>query len=236
MKVDYFDQLIILTPTIQADSIVSDLKEICSKITTKNIIDDTYKSVMRGDEDLFTTKVAFDEDEDEEMFRNEKVADLYNIAIRLIGKSDGINLELYNLRIIFMQVSLLFCLQAKLSYSEKKHNNNLAWTFILDAIFWKNSVEKSLEFNEGAIEEVKLRARNNALKRVEKDPKQKDKSFVLSCWEAWQNKPASYKFKADFARDMLDKCEHLKSQKKIEDWCRDWEKAHLASKKLIELV
>ena len=31
-----------------------------------------------------------------------------------------------------------------------------------------------------------------------------------------------YKSKAAFARDMLEKCEHLTSTKKIEDWCREW--------------
>lgn len=69
------------------------------------------------------------------------------------------------------------------------------------------------------------RARNNANKRHEDDPKQKEKDFVCECWIAWQTEPKQYKSKAAFARAMLDKCEHLTSQKKIEDWCRDWENA-----------
>ncbi len=56
-----------------------------------------------------------------------------------------------------------------------------------------------------------------------RDPKQQDKLFVLECWQKWQSDPTTYKGKASFARDMLTKCEHLTSQKKIEDWCRDWE-------------
>lgn len=60
-------------------------------------------------------------------------------------------------------------------------------------------------------------------KKLEQDPKQHEKSFVKECWQQWQINPESYKSKAAFARDMLDKCEHLKSTKKIEDWCRQWE-------------
>jgi chromosome segregation ATPase len=61
------------------------------------------------------------------------------------------------------------------------------------------------------------------------DIRQKDKALVLTCWQQWQSRPDSYKSKAAFARDMLDKCEHLKSQKKIEDWCREWENQNPAS-------
>lgn len=69
------------------------------------------------------------------------------------------------------------------------------------------------------------RARDLALRRYEDDPKQKEKDFVFECWKAWQAKPEQYKSKAAFARSMLDKCEHLTSSKKIEDWCREWEKS-----------
>jgi hypothetical protein len=57
----------------------------------------------------------------------------------------------------------------------------------------------------------------------DRNPKQKDKNFVFQCWQQWQKKTHSYPSKAAFARDMLTKCEHLTSQKKIEDWCREWE-------------
>lgn len=62
------------------------------------------------------------------------------------------------------------------------------------------------------------------------DPKKAEKAFVESCWIHWQENPSNYKYKSDFAVDMLNKCEHLKSQKKIEDWCREWEKSHPASR------
>lgn len=72
------------------------------------------------------------------------------------------------------------------------------------------------------------RARFNAKLKLANDPKQQEKSFIFDCWQSWQEKPDSYKSKAAFAKDMLTKCEHLASQKKIEDWCREWEKANPA--------
>jgi hypothetical protein len=67
-------------------------------------------------------------------------------------------------------------------------------------------------------------ARHAASKRLEKDPRQKEKRFVFDCWSKWQENPANYKSQAAFARDMLEKCAHLTSHKKIEDWCREWKK------------
>ncbi|MBR8214702.1 hypothetical protein [Burkholderia vietnamiensis] len=66
-------------------------------------------------------------------------------------------------------------------------------------------------------------SRKGGITRHAKDPKQKDKRFVRECWEQWQQYPKDYKNKSDFARGMLDKCEHLKSEKVITDWCREWE-------------
>lgn len=62
-----------------------------------------------------------------------------------------------------------------------------------------------------------------ALARHRKDPKQAEKSFVFQCYQEWRSHPERYKSKADFARDMLGKSEHLTSQKKIEDWVRMWD-------------
>lgn len=67
------------------------------------------------------------------------------------------------------------------------------------------------------------RGKKAALARLENDPRQKEKELVYECWQQWQKTPNKYKSKAAFARDMLDKCEHLTSTKKIEDWCRQWE-------------
>lgn len=65
-------------------------------------------------------------------------------------------------------------------------------------------------------------ARKGAKAKLAIDPKQAEKILVRECWEEWQKNPANYKSKAMFARDMLTKCESLTSQKKIEDWCRQW--------------
>lgn len=72
--------------------------------------------------------------------------------------------------------------------------------------------------------QITFNAKNAAYTKAAKDPKQKEKSFVFECWQDWQKNPDSYNGKAAFARDMLAKCEHLTSQKKIEDWCREWKK------------
>ena len=82
----------------------------------------------------------------------------------------------------------------------------------------------SIESGNQSLQQARSKfAAESAMLRYKNDPKQKEKVFVRECWDAWQKKPKSYTGKADFARSMLDKCEHLKSQKKIEDWCRDWE-------------
>ncbi len=57
-----------------------------------------------------------------------------------------------------------------------------------------------------------------------KDPKQADKAIVRECWDDWQKQPNRYKGKSEFATDMLDKFDNLKSQPVIERWCREWEK------------
>lgn len=56
------------------------------------------------------------------------------------------------------------------------------------------------------------------------DPKTKDKAFVKECWLEWQKEPKRYTSKAEFARDMLTKCEYLISNRVIEDWVREWER------------
>ena len=68
-----------------------------------------------------------------------------------------------------------------------------------------------------------------ALARVATDPKQEEKAFIYQCWQDWQKSPSTYVSKAAFSRDMMTKCEYLKSQKKIEDWCRAWGNALPAS-------
>jgi hypothetical protein len=68
------------------------------------------------------------------------------------------------------------------------------------------------------------KARLNAIKMHAANPKQRDKVLVRECWDDWQKLPDRYAGKAEFARDMLDKFETLKSQPVIEGWCRAWER------------
>jgi hypothetical protein len=69
------------------------------------------------------------------------------------------------------------------------------------------------------------RAKRAAEAKAQSDPRRKEKEFVHDCWIEWQSNPSNYKSKAAFARDMLTKCEHITSQKVIEDWCRVWEES-----------
>jgi len=92
-----------------------------------------------------------------------------------------------------------------------------------------SSTAKFLEGNiAGRDAQKRIMAKKGALAKIASDPKQKEKSFVRECWQDWQKNPDSYKSKAAFGKDMLQKCEHLDSQKKIEDWCREWEKTNPA--------
>ncbi|HQS43952.1 MAG: hypothetical protein B7Y16_07000 [Methylotenera sp. 24-45-7] len=71
-----------------------------------------------------------------------------------------------------------------------------------------------------------FQAKINSDKALQKDPRQKAKTYIHDCWMVWQEEPERYEGKASFARSMLNQpqCKDLKSQKKIEDWCREWEK------------
>lgn len=66
--------------------------------------------------------------------------------------------------------------------------------------------------------------------KLANDPKQTAKKYVKDCWLVWQEEPERYKGKTDFARKMLkqEQCNSLKSQVKITNWCREWEKSHSA--------
>ncbi|SFU52091.1 hypothetical protein SAMN05216339_103183 [Nitrosomonas eutropha] len=95
------------------------------------------------------------------------------------------------------------------------------WKFRLEITEARSKSEGMLE---GHDTQKTIQAKKGARGKIAKDPKQTEKAFVYGCWQNWRNNPGSYKGKAAFARDMLDKCQHLESQKKIEDWCREWER------------
>lgn len=94
------------------------------------------------------------------------------------------------------------------------------------AIYSADALSRVLAIESGDRNLAELRrqmAYNGAMEKLKNDPKQKEKAFVKECWIDWQNSPGRYSGKADFAQDMLKKCETLKSQPAIERWCRTWE-------------
>ena len=101
--------------------------------------------------------------------------------------------------------------KSNLKLSASKAANELANALSID---WDN---------EHLIKARRQLGHAGAIEKKKRDPKQKEKKLVYECWTTWQKEPNRYPSKAAFARDMLTKCEHLTSQKKIEDWCREWE-------------
>lgn len=78
--------------------------------------------------------------------------------------------------------------------------------------------------NAPGYREIREQRARGGLERARRDPRTAEKLLVKECWQSWRKYPDQYASKAAFARAMLDKCEHLTSQKQIEDWCRTWEK------------
>ncbi len=60
--------------------------------------------------------------------------------------------------------------------------------------------------------------------RYAKDPKQAARDIVKQQWVTWQNNPADYEGKADFARDMQAQFPILKNTRSITRWCVGWER------------
>jgi hypothetical protein len=110
--------------------------------------------------------------------------------------------------------------------SEKNGNHEIAWSYASDAQYWAGILRANLA-EKSEPSQLSSNAIKAALKRWELDPKRLEKNFVYDCWLSWQESKGRYSGKAAFARDMLSKCEHLTSQAKIEQWCRDWEKRTL---------
>lgn len=89
-----------------------------------------------------------------------------------------------------------------------------------EAVFNAETIANRTERIQEARREIALQG---ALSRLQNDPRQREKQFVKECWREWREHPSRYASKAAFARDMLTKCSHLQSSKKIEDWTRSWE-------------
>ena len=104
---------------------------------------------------------------------------------------------------------------------------SMSFAYALEAIVVAHDYQGGPKEAQAERRALSRHSRGGAIAKLKMDPKQNEKSFVRGCWQDWQKKPSAYKGKAAFARDMLTKCEHLKSQKKIEDWCRAWERGTL---------
>lgn len=96
-------------------------------------------------------------------------------------------------------------------------------------ILFRIVCERMGYFYAGSPERHEENARRNLAKiaakaRHRNDPKQIDKLKIHDHWLDWQKDPELYLSKAKFSKDMLDAYPTLTSQKKIEDWCRLWEK------------
>ena len=87
--------------------------------------------------------------------------------------------------------------------------------------------EGNAEFWEAINEnlERKRKDRHGGLVRAANDPKHAAFREVRKEWEGWRHKK---RYKAAFARAMLEKYPILESQKTIEDKCREWEKEEAA--------
>lgn len=57
-----------------------------------------------------------------------------------------------------------------------------------------------------------------------RDPRQKEKAAIREKWSVWPARLSGKRYKAAFAREMLDQCEHLSDEKTITEWCRQWER------------
>jgi len=139
---------------------------------------------------------------------------------------------------IFHILEIIAAYSVQAINAEKSDKHNEAWTYASDAQYWAgilgtimaskaaNELANALSIdwdNEHLIKARRQLGHAGAIEKKKRDPKQKEKKLVYECWTTWQKEPNRYPSKAAFARDMLTKCEHLTSQKKIEDWCREWE-------------
>jgi len=68
-------------------------------------------------------------------------------------------------------------------------------------------------------------ARRAAAVRLERSPKQAEKSCAHALWKDWQAGKLSFRSGAGFARYVMDKVPGLRNQKVIEGWVTGWRRA-----------
>lgn len=153
--------------------------------------------------------------------------DNYKDEVVLNGKST--NAKELDQRIIAFGVALGCINVAKFTLEHKPYKTFIDMILMAESFLF--SLKYSMPLNTQVIKDIQARHRienatRAALTRIANDPKQLAKQYIFNCWEVWQEEPEKYKSKADFAKMMLklEQCKCLVSQKKIEDWCRDFEK------------
>ena len=58
----------------------------------------------------------------------------------------------------------------------------------------------------------------------DRDPRQAEKAEIRRQWVTWPPRLAGKRYKAAFARAMLDRCSHLSDEKTVTSWCLEWER------------
>lgn len=164
----------------------------------------------------------------------------YNIPV-ISFKSKGVEISEANFRGLYFEIEYINYLKRELeSYKKQLAENNLSKAklihiagvhFLMQHEMDRSETNLDMEkkrqiinaFVWGIANEKSRTAKNAVAKRLAVDPKQLEKAFVRECWLKWKKTPGSYKSKAAFARDMLNKVENLVSHRIIEGWCRKWE-------------
>ena len=123
----------------------------------------------------------------------------------------------------FRYESIFYNLERCLQFHKKDKNNSIVAFARAGSDLAEMMIEKPIDGE--AVRDFRTEmAKQGALAKLAKDPKQKDKATVRVCWDAWQKNPDDYEGKADFARDMHKQFPNLKSQPVIAGWCLAWER------------
>ncbi|WP_124614605.1 hypothetical protein [Burkholderia sp. Bp9143] len=110
------------------------------------------------------------------------------------------------------------------------HASNLSVHDVLNAVKALNLSRQHKEAPNGTLPSVSVaealseNGRRAAIARHNSSPKAREKEAAFRHWLAWQAGSVQYKSAAEFAREVLDKSEHLESSAVIEGWCRAWKK------------
>lgn len=116
-----------------------------------------------------------------------------------------------------LAVQALFCADAALKMLFRDQ--------IADSAVWLASAYENIILMHIECESLLNGRQKGGISRHRNDPKAGDKELVKACWESWECTPNKYPSVEEFARDMLDKTEHLAGNTQvIARWVRGWKK------------